>query len=210
MIGKYVAGELPTLIEVGPPPEPSFGEKVKSWFSRNDKGPQLNFKIEASPELFDTLWGYYFATGSYAPIYRMITMLPWSKDNDNVDKLTVGSMTKYTLAINATRDAALRGLLRRAAKNQPKDVAPILKDLIDAAETADTVRIRKEQLAAIEEIKRKGPGYKRELTGLGRLAEGGIGIGCVTAAVMSVGALGIPCVVGGAATSAALRYFGSQ
>jgi hypothetical protein len=72
------------------------------------------------------------------------------------------------------------------------------------------VRIRKQQMAAIEELKRKGPGYKRELTGWGQIGEGAIGVGCVTAAVMSAAVLGIPCVVGGAATSAALRYWGSQ
>ncbi|MES1155497.1 MAG: hypothetical protein ABUL48_03605, partial [Pseudorhodoplanes sp.] len=76
--------------------------------------------------------------------------------------------------------------------------------------TADTVRIRKQQLAAIEELKRKGPGFRRELTGWGQLGEGAIGVGCVTAAVMSMSVLGIPCVVGGAAASAGLRYWSSQ
>lgn len=210
MIEKYVTGALPTLVEVSPPKERTLGDKVKGLFSGASKPAAMTWKMDASPELLDTLWGYYFATGSYSPIYRMLGMLPWSNDKDDTDKLMVGSMTKYTLAVNAARDAALRAMLRRAAANQPKDVAPILADVLDAAETADTARIRKEQYAAIEEIKRKGPGYKRELTGWGRLGEGAIGVGCVTAAVMSVGALGIPCVVGGAATSAALRYWGGQ
>jgi hypothetical protein len=62
--------------------------------------------------LLDTLWGYYFATGSHAPIQRIIQMLPWSKSRDTVDKLTVGSMARYTLASYAIRDASLREYLR--------------------------------------------------------------------------------------------------
>jgi hypothetical protein len=211
MIEKYVDGKMPTLTGLAPKKERSFGEKVKGLFS-SDK-PDANaaiWAIDASPELLDVLWGYYFATGSYAPIHRMITMLAWSKDKDHVEKLTVGSMTKYTLTINAMRDPALLAMLKRAVKSQSKETAAVLNDAIDAAETADTVRVRKEQMAAIEELKRKGPGYRRELAGWGQLGEGAIGVGCVTAAVMSMSVLGIPCVVGGAATSAALRYWGSQ
>jgi len=211
MIDKYVNGKMPTLVEIAPPKERSFGEKVKGLLS-SDKvdDKSMIWALDSSPELLDVLWGYYFATGSYAPIYRMISILPWSKDKDHVEKLTVGSMTKYTLTINATRDPALLAMIKRAAKSQPKESVAILNDVIDAAETTDTVRIRKEQLAAIEELKRKGPGFRRELTGWGQIGEGAIGVGCVTAAVMSMSVLGIPCVVGGAATSAALRYWGSQ
>jgi len=212
MIDKFVNGKIPTLVGIAPPKERSFGEKVKVLFDseKRREANAMTWAMDSSPELLDVLWGYYFATGSYAPIYRMITVLSWSKDKDHVEKLTVGSMTKYTLTINATRDPALLAMLKRAVKSQPKDTAAILNDAIDAAETADTVRVRKEQMAAIEEIKRKGPGYKRELTGWGQIGEGAIGLGCVTAAVMSATVLGIPCVVGGAATSAALRYWGSQ
>lgn len=211
MIEKYVDGKMPTLIGIAPPKERTFGEKVKGLFSSDKKDDKsVIWAMDSSPELLDVLWGYYFATGSYAPIYRMIAMLPWSKDKDHVEKLTVGSMTKYTMTINATRDPSLLAMLKRAAKSQPKETVAVLNDVIDAAETADTVRIRKQQLAAIEELKRKGPGFRRELAGWGQIGEGAIGIGCVTAAVMSMSVLGIPCVVGGAATSAALRYWGSQ
>jgi hypothetical protein len=212
MIDKFVDGKLPTLIGIAKPKERSFGEKMKYLFDseKRKEADAMTWALDTSPELLDVLWGYYFATGSYAPIYRMITILSWSKDRDHVEKLMVGSMTKYTLTINAARDPQLLAMLKQAAKSQTKATAAILNDAIDAAETADTVRVRKEQMAALEELKRKGPGYKRDLTGWGQVGEGAIGLGCVTAAVMSATVLGIPCVVGGAATSAALRYWGSQ
>ena len=60
-------------------------------------------------------------------------MLAWSKERDNVERLTVGSMAKYTLANNAARDAALLAMLKRVSPQQPKEVAPVLKEVIDAA-----------------------------------------------------------------------------
>jgi len=210
LIDKFVSGRIATLMQVAPPPEPGFGDKVKKLFSGESKERQMTWALETSPELLDTLWGYYFATGSYGAVLRMVALLHWSRDKDNVEKLMIGSMTKYTLAINATRDQALLTSLRRAARHQSKETQIVLNEVIDSAENADTVKIRKEQLAAIEELKRRGPGFRRELTGWGQIGEGAIGVGCVTAAVLSMTALGIPCVVGGAATSAALRYWGSQ
>ena len=59
-------------------------------------------------DLLDTLWCYYFATGSNLPVVRIMQMLPWSKSRDTIDKLTVGSMARYTLASYAVRDAGLR------------------------------------------------------------------------------------------------------
>ena len=68
-----------------------------------------------SPIAVDANWGYYFATGSSEPIQRLVRTLAWSKDRDNVEKLTIGSMVKWTLAQNASRDT-------RAAR-LPEDLA---------------------------------------------------------------------------------------
>jgi hypothetical protein len=160
----------------------------------------------SSPELLDTLWGIYFATGDARPIAQMIRLLPWSKEKDSVDKLTVGSMAKFTMATNASRDASLLDILRRSSASQPKEITPILAEVIDAAETVDTVRVRKEALAAIEQLKRKGPGYKQDLAWWGQLGEGAISAGCMVAAVAGQVALGLPCVVGGALSTGAVHY----
>ena len=49
-------------------------------------------------------------------------------------------------------------MLKRASKNQPKNVTVVLDEVIDAAETMEITRLRKNALAALEELKRKGPG----------------------------------------------------
>ena len=79
-----------------------------------------------------------------------------------------------------------------------------------AAETSDSARIRKEAIAAIEELKRKGPGYKRKIAGWGQIGQGALSLGCIGAAVAGAVALGLPCVIGGAVSSAALNAWATQ
>ena len=213
MMEKYIDGKLPTLLALAAPKQKSSNTKKSepettgsvAGSTSGSMPSSVTWAIDASPELLDTHWGYYFATGDYGPIVRIVAMLKWSTDKDNVEKLTMGQMAKYTLAKNATRDSRLLDMLRRARGHQDKETVAVLKEIIEAAETVETGRIRKDALAAIEELKRKGPGSKREALTWGRVGEGAIALGCIGAAVAGAIALGLPCVVGGAVTSAALR-----
>src|SRR5260370_39780651 len=103
------------------------------------------------------------------------------------------------------RDPGLLEMLKSELGHQPKEVVAVLKEVIEAADTADVGRIRKEALAAVEELKRKGPGYKRDISFWGQVGEGAVSLGCVAAAALGQIEFGIPCVVGGGATSAAGR-----
>ena len=211
MINKYLEGRLPTLDEI--PLEkksPTLWDKVRGQFQSDKEVKPTETTLDKSPELLDTLWGYYFGTGTYGPVARIIALLPWSNDRDSLDKLTIGSMAKYTLASNAARDTALLSMLKRASKNQPKNVTVVLDEVIDAAETMEITRLRKNALAALEELKRKGPGYKREISNWGQVGQGALALGCIAAAVTGHVELGLPCVVGGAASSAALSVWNNQ
>jgi len=207
MIEKYTTGALPTLYDLAPDKDPTAMEKLQRFFSREKRREGTkNWALDLSPELLDTFWGYYFATRGYGPIARIVSMLPWSKDKDNDEKLVLGAMAKFTLARNASRDDMLLRMLKRMAKHQDKETAPILKQVIESADIADTGRIRKEAMASLENLKRYGPGSKREIATWGKIGEGAIGLGCVAAAVTGQVAMGLPCVLGGAATSAAVKY----
>jgi hypothetical protein len=74
----------------------------------------------------------------------------------------------------------------------------------------DAARVRKEALAAIEDVQRKGPGTKRELSWWGSVGEGAIAVGCVVAAATGQVELGLPCVIGGATASYALKTWSSN
>jgi hypothetical protein len=184
-------------------------QRMRGYFAFGAKPPK-KIAFAWSGELIDTLLGYYLATGSDRAILRIIAMLPWAADKDNVEKLTVGSMAKYTLAINAVRDVELLAILKRAQENQPKETAAALREVIEAAETVDTTRLRKEALASIEEIKRKGSASKRNGSFWGKVGQGALALGCIAAAVAGAVELGIPCVIGGAASSAALSYWNAK
>lgn len=211
MIQKFIDGSLPTLGATVPQKPPSAGDKIKHLFSgEKPKGPMVDWALDASPEVLDMLWGRFFATGDYGPILRIVAMLPWSKERDSVDKLTLGAMAKYTLASNSARDPKLLAMLKQSARHQPEETAKIVRQITDAADTMQLSAIRKEAVGAIEELKRKGPGSKRDMMTAGRIGEGAIALGCIGAAATGNVALGLPCVVGGAVTSAALRTWSGQ
>ncbi len=212
MIDKYIAGKLPTLFQVAHDEPPSAWHTIRSYTIDKITGykPLKEIALDPSPELLDTYWGFYFATSTYRPISRVIAMTAWSKDENSVEKLTLGSMAKYTLASNAMRDAALLAMLKRARDYHPKEVVAILDEVIEAAETVEVARLRKQALAAIQELQRKGPGYKRDVSMWGQVGQGALALGCIAAAATGQIELGLPCVVAGGLSNAALSYWNTQ
>jgi hypothetical protein len=211
MIQKYLNNKLPTLDQIAFDRPLKWQEKVKVYFTGQDPDSD-KLRLEPTPELVDMLWGFYFATGSYRPVAQIIAMLPWSQEKNSVDKLTVGSMAKYTLATNAARDSDLLKILRWQLKqmNAENKSKPILAEVVEAAEIVDTVKLRKMALAAIEERKVKGPGYKQNIATWGQVGQAAIGLGCIGAAAAGAVVLGLPCVIGGAASTAALNAWARQ
>jgi hypothetical protein len=208
MVDAYLEGTLPTLDAVELDKDPTFLERLGEPLGLRPKAPAVSFG--GNPELVDTLWGQYFATSEHHPMSRIVALLPWSKERDNAERLAVGSAAKYTLANNAARYPDILTLIRDMQPLQEPEVRPILADVIRAAETTDTAAIRKAQLAMVDKLKSKGPGYQRDLKVWGYVAQGAIGVTCVVLATISLSAAGLPCVIGGAATSAAVNYYAAQ
>src|SRR5882762_848689 len=148
MIDSYLAGSLSTLTDIPlEEAKPGMLDKLRGVFTKNpfakdDKKLQMKLTFASNQDLLDTLWGYYFATGSHLPIQRIMSMLPWSKSRDTVDKLTVGSMARYTLASYAVRDAGLREYLRNELARQPAPIKAPLGEVIEAADTVRSARMR--------------------------------------------------------------------
>src|SRR5882762_479727 len=148
MIDSYLAGSLSTLTDIPlEEAKPGMLDKLRGVFTKNpfakdDKKLQMKLTFASNQDLLDTLWGYYFATGSHLPIQRIMSMLPWSKSRDTVDKLTVGSMARYTLASYAVRDAGLREYLRSELARQPTPVKAPLGEVIEAADSVRSARMR--------------------------------------------------------------------
>jgi hypothetical protein len=216
MIDSYLAGTLPTLTAI-PLEEatPGMLDKVRGVFTKNpfakdDKKLKMMQTFAGNQDLLDTLWGYYFATGSHVPILRIMQMLPWSRSRDTVDKLTVGSMARYTLASYAVRDAGLREFLRGELAGQPAAIKAPLAEVIEAADTVQLGAVRKDALAAVEELKAKGSDSRRNLDFWGQVGVGAVALGCVSAAALGQVAVGIPCVIGGSASQGLLSFWEKQ
>jgi hypothetical protein len=216
MIDSYLSGKLPILTAIPlEEAKPGMLDKLRGAFTRNlfsKDEKKLNAKLTfaSNQDLLDTLWGYYFATGSHVPVQRIIQMLPWSTSRDTIDKLTVGSMARYTLASYAIRDASLRDYLRSELATQS---APIKDPLAEVVEAADTVQIgvlRKDALAAVDELKIKGSDSRRDLDFWGQVGVGALALGCVSAAALGQVAVGIPCVIGGSASQGLLQFWEKQ
>ena len=176
-----------------------------------DKAPTLaTLPLDQSPAALDTLWGFYFATGRFVTVDRIIGVLAWSRDANNYEKLTLGSMAKWTLANNAQQDKDLLDHMKIEVNRRPKDISRELREVIEAAETFETSKIRREALNAIEELKRKGPESTRKLTWWGQMGQTALAVGCVAASALGHPEIGIPCVVGGAVSSAALKAITPQ
>ena len=216
MIDGYLDGTLPILTEIRlEEDKPGMMDKLRGAFTRNpfakaEKKLDTTITYAGNQDLLDTLWGYYFATGSHVPIMRIVQMLPWSKSRDTVDKLTVGSMARYTLASYAVRDAELREFLRSELPRQPDAVKAPLAEVIQAADTVQLGAVRKDALAAVDELKAKGSDSRRNLDLWGQVGVGAIALGCVSAAALGAVAVGIPCVIGGSASQGLLSFWEKQ
>ena len=63
--GAHIDKKLPVINAMELDRDPTWGEKVKMHFGQKLSEPEMSFA--KNPELLDTLWGQYFATGDYRP-----------------------------------------------------------------------------------------------------------------------------------------------
>ena len=166
--------------------------------------------MDAGPQPLDIMWGRYFATGTYEPLLRIISILDWAKETNDLERLTIGSMAKFTLAQNASRDLDLLRHLRSSVAHEGGRTRELLLEVIAAAEAAETATIRKEALAAIDQLKLRGPERARNMQWWGRAGQTALALGCIVASATGNVGLGLPCVVGGALSGAAINALSSQ
>ncbi|MEQ1612222.1 MAG: hypothetical protein ABL904_05680 [Hyphomicrobiaceae bacterium] len=162
--------------------------------------------MEKGPAILDANWGYYFATGSPEPVDRIIATLAWAKEANDIEKLTLAGMAKWTLANNANRDTDLLRHMKEQAAIRGQVVSVTLKDVIEAVETSETARIRKDAVAGIDELRAKGPEKNRNLAWWAQAGTTAIAAGCIVAGALGQVEFGLPCIIGGPLSTAAAKY----
>ncbi len=169
------------------------------------------------------LWGYYVATGQHEPVVRIMQALKWSRNKDDhsfsfkkifsgwgsdasaVDKITTGGTAKWTLASYAERDRELLDLYRAEVSRQPENIATPLKDVIAAAESFESETVRKDQFGAIEDAQRAQMSNEAGMSKGATAGSIAIATGCVAATALGQPEIAIPCVIGGALYTGAVK-----
>jgi hypothetical protein len=182
----------------------------------------LPLDVGGSPGIY-ALWGYYVATGQHEPVVRIVTALRWSKtksdggfsfrkvfsgwghDPSAVEKIATGGTAKWTLASYAERDRQLIALYRAEYQRQPEEIAEPLKDVIKAAESFESEKIRKDQFGAIENAQRQQLTNEAGMTKGATAGSIAIATGCVAASALGQAYIALPCVIGGALYTGAVK-----
>ncbi len=89
---------------------------------------------------------------------------------------------------------------------ETKETKAVLREVIEAAETFELGKVRREAMAAIEQLKVKGPASARNKAWWGQAGQTALALGCIVAGALGHVEVGVPCIIGGAASSAALKY----
>ena len=172
--------------------------------------PLGELSLDQGPAVLDAHWGMYFATGRFEPVLHIVRGLEWSKEDNDVEKLTIAGFAKFTLASNAARDPDLLKFLHRDIVHQPKSVVPALREVIEAAETFELAKLRRDALAAIDDLKRRGPAKDRAIAGWAGAGATAVAAGCIAASALGHVEFGIPCIIGGPLTQAATKFLVPQ
>jgi hypothetical protein len=175
-----------------------------------------------SPGIY-ALWGYYVATGQYEPVVRIMQALRWSKKKEDssfsfrkvfsgwghdpsaVEKITTGGTAKWTLASYAERDRDLLNLYKAEYARQPEEIAKPLKDVIEAAEIFESEKVRKDQFGAIEDAQKQQMTNEAGMTKGATAGSIAIATGCVAASALGQAYIALPCVLGGALYTGAVK-----
>ena len=166
--------------------------------------------LKSSPAHIDIMWGHYYGSGRFQGIERILSILSWAKDRNDTEKLTIGSMAKWTLANNIQQDPRLLGFVKGQIGKLAKENATELREVVTAAETFETSDIRKQAMAALDELRRKGPESARNAAWWGTAGQTALAFGCIVASALGHPEVGIPCVIGGALSNVALKYMVPQ
>lgn len=94
----------------------------------------LEIPIEQGPWVLDALWGNFMATGSEAPVARIVSALPWATIKGDIPRLLVGGSAKWSLTSNAVQHPRVLEICRQLLPRSAKEVVAPLKTVIRDAE----------------------------------------------------------------------------
>ncbi|MEO0617871.1 MAG: hypothetical protein AAFZ01_01175 [Pseudomonadota bacterium] len=150
----------------------------------------------------DTLWGAYFATGSYEPVLRIIDALKWADMRTTVQRPVIAHMAKVTLAANGAVDESLLALYHVQLPHVRASAAPHLREVVQAIEAFETHKIREGAQATIRDLRARGPVQAPSAWATAdQVGQTVLAVGCVVAGALGHVEIAAPCVITGAVYS---------
>ena len=209
MIDKYLDGNLPTLEQIDYAADKARHDRQdQEWtLQLTDKTPRKPVTLAPSPELIDVLWGYYLATGTYAPIGR-IDQAAAARQRSRQCRQPHHRQRRQ---IHARQQRGARPRSAQHAEMVGQAASPRTSPWCSTTSSKPRRRstpctCARNRSPRSRSSSRKVPNSKRELSGWGQVGQGALSMGCVVAAATGQIELGIPCVLGGAAYSAGMQY----
>ena len=217
MIDSYLAGTLPTLTDI--PLEEDKARHVRQVARRVHAQSLCQGRQDVAPEAYLRQQP---GSAGYTVGILFRHRLPHPDPAHHVDAALEQKPRHRRQADGRQHGALYAGELRSARcgicanfsaanwREQPAPVKAPLGEVIEAADTVQLAAVRKDALAAVEELKTKGSDSRRNLDFWGQVGVGAVALGCVSAAALGQVEVGIPCVIGGSASQGLLSFWEKQ
>ena len=79
---------------------------------------------------------------------------------------------------------------------ETRETRAVLREVIDAAETFEFGKVRRDAMASIEQLKAKGPSWARNTVWWGQAGQTARALGCIVAGALGHAEVGILCILG--------------
>jgi hypothetical protein len=123
--------------------QPGFAKSVlDSALSWSKSGGVLHLPGRP-PQIAEFYWGAFFASGN--PVYakKLLELAAFAAEQNDLALWTIGSMAKWSLAMNSRRHAVLHSILEAEKRSADKPT----QDLIDEVLKVDPARMQRDMLA---------------------------------------------------------------
>ena len=101
-----------------------------AFLTKNDPRPLIELPLEKGEWILDALWGQFMATGSPAPVRRVISTLPWGQNKKEMEKYLVSSAARFSLTANAGQHRKVREIIKAELPLQSDGVQAALKQIL--------------------------------------------------------------------------------
>lgn len=93
--------------------------------------PDLNDMAIDSPAIVDMLWAWYMASGNPKALQRIIAILPWTMDSNQVNRYVTGTAAKATLIANCKQHPAVLRYCELSFEEQSSDTQRVLQIVLE-------------------------------------------------------------------------------